>query len=261
MVGAAGQLTLARGRELDEDDVRARANPRGTRPRSKQRPAHDDAETGTVFSVDRGRYGVMIDGIEVTAMKARELGRTSMVIGDRVGVVGDLSGAHDTLARIVRVDERDTVLRRTADDNDPHERVIVANADQLLIVSALADPEPSYGFIDRCLVAALAAGIEPILCLTKSDLASARAGVRALRGAVGSGRRDPARRLAGRDPRPSVGAHHRAGRAFRRRQVDAHQRVGAYGGPRNRAWSARSARAGTRRRRPSRSGCPTTRAG
>ncbi|MFN2559891.1 MAG: ribosome small subunit-dependent GTPase A [Jatrophihabitans sp.] len=165
-------MTLARGRELDEDDVRSRANPRGTRPRSKQRPAHDDAETGMVFSVDRGRYGVMIDGAEVTAMKARELGRTSMVIGDRVGVVGDLSGAHDTLARIVRVDERDTVLRRTADDNDPHERVIVANADQLLIVSALADPEPSFGFIDRCLVAALAAGVEPILCLTKSDLAS-----------------------------------------------------------------------------------------
>jgi ribosome biogenesis GTPase / thiamine phosphate phosphatase len=158
-------------RELDEDDVRSRANPRGTRPRSKQRPAHDDAQTGTVFAVDRGRYGVLVDGVEVTAMKARELGRTSMVVGDRVGVVGDLSGAPDSLARIIRVDERDTVLRRTADDNDPHERVIVANADQLVIVSALADPEPSYGFIDRCLVAALAAGIEPLLCLTKSDLA------------------------------------------------------------------------------------------
>ena len=34
------------------------------------------------------------------------------------------------LVRIVRLDERSTVLRRTADDNDPHERVIVANADQ-----------------------------------------------------------------------------------------------------------------------------------
>ena len=30
--------------------------------------------------------------------------------------------------RIVRLDDRETVLRRTADDNDPHERVIVANA-------------------------------------------------------------------------------------------------------------------------------------
>lgn len=159
-------------RQLDEDDVRSRANPRGTRPRSKQRPAHDNAETGRVLAVDRGRFGVLVGDVEVTAMRARELGRTSLVVGDQVGVVGDLTGTPDTLARIVRVDERDTVLRRTADDNDPQERVIVANADQLVIVSALADPEPSYGFINRCLVAALAAGIEPLLCLTKSDLAA-----------------------------------------------------------------------------------------
>ena len=158
---------------LDEDDVRNRANSRGTRPRSKQRPAHDDARPGRVFAVDRGRYGVVVDGVEVTAMRARELGRASMVVGDKVGVVGDLSGRPDALARIVRLDERETVLRRTADDNDPHERVIVANADQLLIVSALADPGPSYGFIDRCLIAALTEGIEPLLCLTKSDLAPA----------------------------------------------------------------------------------------
>jgi ribosome biogenesis GTPase len=165
---------LARNpRHLDEDDVRSRANPRGTRPRSKQRPAHENAATGQVLAVDRGRYGVLVGDVELTAMRARELGRTSLVVGDRVGVVGDLSGAPDTLARIVRVDERDTVLRRTADDNDPHERVIVANADQLVIVSALADPEPSYGLIDRCLVAALTAGVEPLLCLTKSDLAGA----------------------------------------------------------------------------------------
>jgi ribosome biogenesis GTPase len=62
------------------------------------------------------------------------------------------------------------VLRRTADDDDPAERVIVANADQLVIVSSLTDPPPSTGFIDRCLVAAYDAGIEPLLCLTKSDL-------------------------------------------------------------------------------------------
>ena len=166
-----------RPRELDEDDVRSRANPRGTRPRSKQRPAHVDAVDGLVVAVDRGRYLVLADGAdggtEVTAMRARELGRKSIVVGDRVGVVGTIDGTPDALVRIVRLDERSTVLRRTADDNDEHERVIVANADQLVIVSALADPEPSYGLIDRCVVAALAAGIEPVLCLTKSDLASA----------------------------------------------------------------------------------------
>ncbi|WAX56624.1 ribosome small subunit-dependent GTPase A [Jatrophihabitans cynanchi] len=165
---------MARNRDVsrfDEDDVRVRANPRGTRPRSKQRPAHENAADGMVVTVDRGRYTVLVDDIEVTAMRARELGRKGIAVGDRVSVVGDLTGATDTLARIVRLAERSTVLRRTADDNDPFERVIVANADQLVIVAALADPEPSYGLIDRCIVAALTAGMEPVLCLTKADLA------------------------------------------------------------------------------------------
>jgi ribosome biogenesis GTPase len=125
-----------------------------------------------VVAVDRGRYTVLIGDAYVTAMRARELGRKGIAVGDRVSVVGDLCGADDTLARVVRIAERTTVLRRTADDSDPIERVIVANADQLVIVASLADPEPSYGFIDRCLVAALSAGLEPLLCLTKSDLAA-----------------------------------------------------------------------------------------
>jgi ribosome biogenesis GTPase len=156
---------------LDEDDVRTRAHPRGTRPRSKQRPAHEHAADGMVIAVDRGRYTVLVDEVAVTAMQARELGRKGIVVGDQVSVVGDLTGAVDALARVVRVAERSTVLRRTADDNDPTERVIVANADQLVIVTALAHPEPSFGLIDRCLVAALTAGLEPLLCLTKADLA------------------------------------------------------------------------------------------
>lgn len=146
---------------------------RGSRPRSKQRPDHDDAVDGTVITVDRGRYTVLVGDVEVTTMRARELGRKGIAVGDRVGVVGDRSGRADTLARIVRVNERDTVLRRTADDDDPLERVIVANADQLVIVTALADPAPRYGLIDRCLVAALTEGLEPMLCLTKADLADA----------------------------------------------------------------------------------------
>jgi ribosome biogenesis GTPase / thiamine phosphate phosphatase len=65
------------------------------------------------------------------------------------------------------------VLRRTADDTDPTERVVVANADQLLIVVALADPPPRTGLVDRTLIAAYAGGLIPILCLTKTDLAPA----------------------------------------------------------------------------------------
>jgi ribosome biogenesis GTPase len=106
-------------------------------------------------------------------MKARELGRRAVVVGDRVALAGDISGAEGTLARIVRVRPRTSVLRRSADDTDPVERVIVANADQLVIVCALADPPPRLRFIDRCLVAAYDASLDPLLCLTKADLAAA----------------------------------------------------------------------------------------
>ena len=162
----------------DERDVRVRPNRRGTRPRTKDRPKHEDAVVGRVTAVDRGRWTTLVpagDGLPervVIAMRARELGRSPVVVGDRVAMVGDTSGRPDGLARIVRIEERATVLRRTADDTDPFERVIVANADQLVVVAALADPEPRPRLIDRCLVAAYDAGMDPLLVLTKSDLAS-----------------------------------------------------------------------------------------
>lgn len=162
-------------REYDESDVRVRAG-RGSRPRTKTRPEHADAQQAMVVTVDRGRWGCVLGGDPargVTAMRARELGRTPIVVGDEVGVVGDLSGQTDTLARIVRRGKRRTVLRRTADDTDPAERIFVANADQLLIVVALADPPPRAGLVERTLIAAYAGGLEPILCLTKTDLAPA----------------------------------------------------------------------------------------
>jgi ribosome biogenesis GTPase len=108
----------------------------------------------------------------ITAMKARELGRRGIVVGDRVRIIGDVSGGPDSLARIVRVQPRTSVLRRSAEDDDPTERIVVANADQLVIVTALADPPPRPRLIDRFLVAAFDAGLEPLLCLTKADLAA-----------------------------------------------------------------------------------------
>ncbi|MDT0549192.1 MULTISPECIES: ribosome small subunit-dependent GTPase A [Streptomyces] len=161
------------GKHTDEDDVRVRPNRKGNRPRTSIRPKHADAAEGFVLTIDRGRLTVLVEDRTIIAMKARELGRKGVVVGDRVAVVGDLSGAKDTLARIVRVEERSSVLRRTADDDDPFERVVVANADQLAIVTALADPEPRPRLIDRCLVAAFDAGLSPLLVLTKSDLAPA----------------------------------------------------------------------------------------
>nr|WP_246269210.1 ribosome small subunit-dependent GTPase A [Acrocarpospora macrocephala] len=193
-MGAHAGGHVLRKREYDEDDVRVRPG-KGSRPRTRLRPAHEEAVEGFVIAVDRGRITCLIgpnipalpplvdgeapiprrrgkDAAVVVAMKARELGRKGIVVGDLVALVGDVSGRPDTLARIVRREARRSMLRRSADDNDEVERPIVANADQLVIVTALADPEPRPRMIDRMLVAAFDADIEPLLCLTKADLAS-----------------------------------------------------------------------------------------
>ncbi|MBE7162696.1 MAG: ribosome small subunit-dependent GTPase A [Williamsia herbipolensis] len=161
----------------DESSVRVRPNPKGSRPRTKNRPTYDDAVAGWVTNVDRGRFGVLVDaerpdgGRVITATKARELGRKSVVTGDHVSLVGDVTGEAGSLARIVKVDDRSTFLRRSADDTDDVERVIVANADQMLVVVAAADPEPRTRLVDRYLVAAFDAGLDPVICITKTDLA------------------------------------------------------------------------------------------
>ena len=170
-----------RGHErLDEDDIRVRPG-RGSRPRTRTRPAYEDAVDAFVVAVDRGRYtcrvgGVgAVDGPDVVAVRGGDVRRRPVVVGDQVALVGDVSGTVDTLARVVRIAERRSLLRRTPDDTDPVERPVVANAELLVVVVALADPAPHSRLIDRCLVAAYDGGLTPLLCLTKTDLAPADA--------------------------------------------------------------------------------------
>ena len=175
-----------------DEDYRPRPNRRGSRPRTKNRPDHKDAVSGLVTAVDRGRYRVILaddDGnfpstpptrkkkgkrprgaTSVTAVRASHLRKQAIVPGDIVRLVGDTSGAEGTLARLVEITERQTLLRRSADDTDPTERVLVANVDVIGIVTATMDPDPSFGLIDRALVAAFDAGITPLLIVTKTDL-------------------------------------------------------------------------------------------
>lgn len=161
--------------DYDESAVRVRPNKKGSRPRTKDRPSYDKAQIGRIITVDRGRYTAILDEDTaneriVIAARARELRRQAIVPGDRVALVGDTSGKPDTLARLVRIEERSTLLRRSADDTDATERVVVANVDILVIVVAAANPEPRTGFVDRALVAAYDAGIQPVLCVTKADV-------------------------------------------------------------------------------------------
>ncbi len=161
-------------RRPDESDIRIRP-PRSTRPRSKDRPEHKSAISARVVTVDRGRTLCRTEnGNFVNAMKARELGKNSVVVGDLVNLVGDTSGIEGTLARIVGVQPRKNSLSRTIDDAGAFEKTIASNIDQMLIVAASANPEPRHGFVDRCLAVAFDQGITPIIVMTKSDLADSR---------------------------------------------------------------------------------------
>ncbi|MSV38177.1 MAG: ribosome small subunit-dependent GTPase A, partial [Actinobacteria bacterium] len=92
-------------RYRDEDDVRVNNSRQfgasnKARPRTKDRPDYSAAQTGRIIEVDRGRVKCLITGSQslsqngeplvVNAMKARELGKKSVVVGDLVSVVGDL---------------------------------------------------------------------------------------------------------------------------------------------------------------------------
>ena len=165
----------------DEDDVRVNKSRQfgasnKTRPRTKDRPDYSKAQTAIITEVDRGRVQCLIQTdngqLIITAIKARELGKKSVVVGDQVSVVGDLSGAAGSLARVVTVMTRKNSLTRSIDDHVNDERVIVANVDQLAIVISTANPEPREGFVDRALVVAYDQGITPIIIMTKQDLGS-----------------------------------------------------------------------------------------
>jgi ribosome biogenesis GTPase len=165
----------------DEDDVRINKSRQfgasnKTRPRTKDRPDYSSAQTATIIEVDRGRVQCLIQAPAgkkiITAMKARELGKKSVVVGDLVSIVGDISGDEGSLARVVTVLPRKNSLTRSIEDHANDERVIVANVDQMAIVIAAANPEPKVGLVDRALVVAYDQGIKPIIIMTKKDLAS-----------------------------------------------------------------------------------------
>ena len=163
-------------RDIGTDDYRVKVRPgKGSRPRTKIRPDYSHCPRAQVYRIDRGRYHLRLleSEQEVVAVKARELPHRSVVIGDICALTGDLSGRKDTLARIVAIDPRTSQLRRTSETGEAsgNERVMVANANQLFIVTAVAQPTPRLGLIDRCLVAAYDGKMRPVLVLTKCDLA------------------------------------------------------------------------------------------
>ncbi|MCL2004810.1 MAG: ribosome small subunit-dependent GTPase A [Planctomycetaceae bacterium] len=77
--------------------------------------------------------------------------------------------AHNTPcdAMIERVEPRKTTIARTSKQR---KHVIVANADQVLIIASAAEPTLKPNLIDRMILTAEQSGIRPIVCINKIDL-------------------------------------------------------------------------------------------
>lgn len=125
--------------------------------------------TARVVAVDRGRVTVLLDGQLQDATFGGSMRGDKVVVGDRVRV---RPPARETdLARITERLDRETVLSRTSDDARDDERVVVANAEQVIVVIGADYLEGGIPFLDRVLVAAAAGGLDAIAAINKSDLA------------------------------------------------------------------------------------------
>lgn len=162
-------------KNFSEENIKSRPQRNKTRPRTKTTPTYQDLISGIVITVDRGRFTVALEAHDyqnIFAIKARALGRKGVVVGDRVGLTGVNLERPTDLARIVEIYQRKNILRKSADDSESTEKILVTNASQIGIVVSIANPEPQLRFIDRALMAALDADATPILIITKTDLAN-----------------------------------------------------------------------------------------
>jgi len=155
-VRAKGNLSRKRTIIVDESGVAA---------------DEQDAKRGRVLSV-AGLYCVVVDENGVSfkcyirrLLKSQESDERSVVsAGDWVR----FRPAPNNEGLILRVERRSRSLTRRYRGR---EQVIAANVDQVLIVSALADPPPKLTLIDRWLVRAELCNLRPIICFNKADLA------------------------------------------------------------------------------------------
>ena len=123
---------------------------------------------GRVIRVDRGECDVItVDGIvRVLSDSQRAQGELAPVTGDWVDI-GFEDGLGDVVARILP--RQTSVSRRDPAERDL-EQVLASNVDLVGVVHGLDRPLPA-GRLERLLVIAANSGAEPIVILTKSDVA------------------------------------------------------------------------------------------
>lgn len=108
-----------------------------------------------------GNYYVDI-GNKIIECRARGLFRLKNI----KPLVGDI-----VLIRITEEDENSGYIEEIKDRTNEIKRPPVANAQQLLIIFAVKNPEPSFLLLDKLLIAAEVNNLKPVICFNKADLA------------------------------------------------------------------------------------------
>lgn len=106
-----------------------------------------------------GLYTVMADGEKFECSvrgKFRQKDMMTPLVGDRV----EINKVDDELYAIDEIYERKNELVRPS----------VANIDTLIITFASARPKPDLYLVDKLTAAAIDRSIEPVICITKSDI-------------------------------------------------------------------------------------------
>lgn len=127
---------------------------------------------GTVVENRGALFDVMVDGHVVRCLlrgklkKGKQRAATPVAAGDRVKIAM-LEPGRGVIEAVL---PRESDLSRTAAGSVPLQQTLVANVDQAVIVFAAAEPRPDLFLLDRFLVQAMAGGLEPLVCINKTDL-------------------------------------------------------------------------------------------
>ncbi|MCS6786606.1 MAG: ribosome small subunit-dependent GTPase A [Thiobacillaceae bacterium] len=126
---------------------------------------------GRVVAVHGRRYQVEAEGRLLSCVTRGKRG--GVACNDRVELT--VTGPEEGV--IERILPRDNLLWRS---DGQREKLLAANVDLAVVVTA-AVPTPREGLLDRCLVAAEAAGVRAVILVNKVDLAQSAAYVERLR--------------------------------------------------------------------------------